>query len=404
MILLKKNNLELLFLFLVTFGYIFFYSFALPAKIPNEYFSIPFRGVLFLISLYVIFLNFENVSKRKWTIIFTTLFWLFYTFKSYYSFQNYAFEPEVKNMEYWVYIKSICRNLVPLIAILCINITKEISEKLTYFIFHFLLIIMGISFLYEILTTQHFSRSPGIFSRYYISTGHYGLSLIILSVFYYFLNPSKKLKPALGVFLGFFALYISSARSPILAVAVIILVLLLYINKLKYWLGMALFILIFVAGIYGLRHSSYATEYIIRLYDAIFEGNAYGRSHYLAKGWEIFMNNIPFGGRTLFENGMYPHNIFVEVPMTMGVTGIILFVLYFKDLWKFKPEYIKQNRYYLPYFLFFIQYLVLVQTSYCIFDNVEFWCFAAVIISIILFCYDEKIKSNDSRGYAAGNY
>ncbi|SHG80478.1 hypothetical protein SAMN02787073_4848 [Chryseobacterium vrystaatense] len=404
MILLKKNNLEFVFLFLVTFGYLFIYSLALPVKIPNVYFSIPFKSIVFLTSLYLIFQNFDNIKKRKWTIAFISMFWFFYAFKSYYSFQNYTFVPEAKSMQYWTYFKIIFVNLIPSIAILSITITKKMAEKLVRLSFHFLLIIIGISCLYTILITQNFSRSTGIFDRYYITTGHYGLCLMILSVFYYFVNRKKIVKPTLGFLMGLFTICISSARSPILAAAVIMLVMLLYINKLKYWLALVFFILIFVAGIYFIRHSSYATEYIVRLYDAIFEGNAYGRSYYLGKGWEIFENNIFFGGRTLFENWMYPHNIFVEVPMAMGVTGGILLILYFKDLWKFKLEYIKQNIFYLPYFLFFIQYLVLIQTSYCIFDNVEFWCFAAVIISIILFCYDEKIKSNDSRGNATGNY
>lgn len=404
MIALKKNNLEFLFLFLITFGYIFIYSLALPTKIPNEYFSIPFKSMVLLASLYLIFLNFDNVIKRKWTIICIGLFWLFYAAKSYYSFQNYTFTPEAKSMQYWTYFKIICVNLIPSIAILSIKITKEMAEKLMRLTFHFLLIMIGISCLYTIFISQTFSRATGIFDRYYITTGHYGLCLMILSVFYYFVNSKKIVKPALGFLMGLFTVYISSARSPVLAAAVIILIMLLYINKLKYWLALAFFILIFVAGIYFIRNSSYATEYIVRLYDAIFEGNAYGRSYYLEKGWEIFENNILFGGRTLFENWMYPHNIFVEVPMAMGITGGILLILYFKDLWKFRLEYIKQNIFYLPYFLFFIQYWVLVQTSYCIFDNVEFWCFAAVIISIILFCYDEKIKSNDSRGNATGNY
>ncbi|NML70479.1 O-antigen ligase family protein [Chryseobacterium sp. RP-3-3] len=294
--------------------------------------------------------------------------------------------------------------MIPFVALISIDFSKGMIGKLTSLTFNFLLIILGCSCLYVILISHIFARSAGIFVSYYINTGHYGLSLIILSVFYYFISPQKKLKSILGVGLGLFTILISSARSPILAAAVLVMIMFFYINKLKYWLALLSFVIIFIISIYYLRHSLLSTEYIVRIYDAIFEGNAYGRSQYLSKGWDIFKSNPLFGGATLFEDGMYPHNIFVEVLMSMGIIGLISFGLYFKDLGKFKLRYIKENIYYLPYFLFFAQYLVLVQTSYCIFANIEFWCFSAVIISIILFCYDEKIKSDDSRGYATGDH
>ncbi|WP_307212906.1 O-antigen ligase family protein [Chryseobacterium lathyri] len=294
--------------------------------------------------------------------------------------------------------------MTPFVALLSISFSKEMVKKLTSLIFNFLLIMLGCSFLYVILVSHIFARASGIFVSYYINTGHYGLSLIILSVFYYFLSPKKIIKPALGAGLGLFAILISSARSPILAATVLVIIMFFYINKLKYWLVLVTSIIIFIVGIYYLRYSSFSTEYIVRIYDAIFEGNGYGRSYYLSKGWDVFKNNPFFGGTILFEDGMYPHNIFIEVLMSMGIFGLILFGLYFKDLLKFKLSYIKENIYYLPYFLFFVQYLVLVQTSYCIFANIEFWCFSAVIISIILFCNDEKIKSNDGRRHTTGDY
>ncbi|MCT2564646.1 O-antigen ligase family protein [Chryseobacterium herbae] len=294
--------------------------------------------------------------------------------------------------------------MIPFVALLSINFSKEMVERLTHIIFNFLLIMLGCSFLYVILVNPIFARSSGLFVSYYINTGHYGLSLIVLSVFYYFISPQNKIKPALGLGLGLFTLLISSARSPMLAGAVLVIIMFFYINKIKYWLALAAFIIVFIISIYYLRYSAFSTEYIVRIYDAIFEGNGYGRSYYLSKGWDVFKNNPLFGGTTLFEDAMYPHNIFVEVLMSMGIVGFILLGLYFKDLAKFKLKYIKENVYYLPYFLFFVQYLVLVQTSYCIFANIEFWCFSAVIISIILFCYDEKIKSYDSRGNTTGDH
>ncbi|WP_165490852.1 O-antigen ligase family protein [Chryseobacterium gleum] len=404
MITIKKNYIEYIFIFFLTFGYIFFYSLAVPFDVPNTLFSVPFRVILLFISFYIIYVNFDTIKRRKTTVVFTILFWLFYFIKAIYSFKTDTYLQKTLNNEQQIYIRIIGLNLIPYIAVLSISFSKEIVVKLNSLIFNFLLIILGISCIYTIIVFQAFEKSSGIFAGYYISTGHYGLSLLIISVYYYFIS-SQKIKPVLGILIGAFTVFSSSARSPMLAAFIILFIILLYVNKLKYWLTLMLATLLFIIGIYALNKTYLANfEFVERMYSAIFEGGGSGRSYYLAKGWDVFKNNIPFGGRILFEDGLYPHNIFVEVLMSMGIVGIILFFFYFKDLWKFRLNFISKNRYYLPFILFFIQYFVLVLTSYSLFANLEFWTFSTVFISIILFCNDEKIKSNDSRGNTARNH
>lgn len=395
----KKSDIW--FTFLLTFGYIFSYSLALLLEATsNNYFAVPFRIIVLLLSFFVIYINLNNIKKRKVTVIFTVLFWLFYLCKAIYSFKNDLYLPHTSKEENEIYIRIIFLNLIPYIAILGIRFTKEIMVRLNSLVFNFLLIILGISCLWTIFIFKNFEKSSGIFVSYYINVGHYGLSLLILSIYYYFQSPKKILKPVLGILIGIFTILSSSARSPVLAIFIILLILLLYLNKLKYWIFLLSFVAFFVISIFCLKQTQASDfEFINRMYNAIFEGNGSGRSYYLLKGWNIFKDNIIFGGRILFEDGMYPHNIFIEVLMSMGIVGGILFLLYFKDIRKFKGRYISEHIYYLPFFLFFIQYCVLVLTSVSIFGNMEFWSFSAVIISIILFCYDEEIKSNDGRRY-----
>lgn len=402
---LKKYNIEFLFLFFLTFGYIFVYSLAMPLGTSNKYFAVPFRMLMALVSIYIIYKNFDNLKKRKTTVFFVILFWIFYLIKAIYSFNNDTYLPEVLKTKYEIYIRIVFSNMLPYIAVLSINFSKEIAVKLNRLIFNFLLVILAISCLYTIFVWNIYHQSSGIFTSHYISMGHYGLSLMIISVFTYFQIPQKPLKPTLGMLLGIFTVITSSARSPMLAAFVILFLFVVYANKLRYWIALLSTVLLFIIGIYFLMQTSISDfGFIKRMYDAIFEGNAYGRSYYVSKGFDVFKNNILLGGRILFEDAMYPHNVFVELLMSMGIVGVILFCLYFKDLTKFRVKYIKANVNYLPYFSFFVQYLILVQTSYCIFANIEFWCFSAVIISIILFCNDEEIKSNDSRRYATGNH
>lgn len=402
--LIKKSDIW--FTFLLTFGYIFSYSLALLLEATsNNYFSVPFRIIILLLSFFVIYKNLNDIKKRKVTITFTVLFWIFYLCKAIYSFKNDLYLPHTSQEENEIYIRIIFLNLIPYIAILGIRFTKEIMVRLNSLVFNFLLIILGISCLWTIFIFKHFEKSSGIFVSYYINVGHYGLSLLILSIYYYFQSPEKLVKSVLGILIGIFTIFSSSARSPILAIFIILLIVLSYLNELKYWIFLLSFAVFFVMSIYFLKQTSASDfEFINRMYNAIFEGNGSGRSYYLLKGWNVFKDNVIFGGRILFENGMYPHNIFIEVLMSMGIVGVVLFFLYFKDITKFKVRYVREQIYYLPFFLFFIQYCVLVLTSASIFGNMEFWSFSAVIISIILFCYDEEIKSNDSRRNATRNH
>ncbi|MDQ1855300.1 O-antigen ligase [Chryseobacterium sp. WLY505] len=400
----KKSDIW--FTFLLTFGYIFSYSFAVLLEVTsNNYFVVPFRIIVLLLSFFVIYINFDNIKKRKVTVIFTVLFWIFYLCKAIYSFENDLYLPHISQEKNEIYIRIIFLNLIPYIAILGISFTKEIMTRLNSIVFNFLLIILGISCLWTIFIFKNFEKSSGIFVSYYINVGHYGLSLLIMSVYYYFQAPEKLLKPVLGTLVGVFTIFSSSARSPVLAVFIILLIVLIYLNKLKYWIFLLSFVVFFVISIYFLKQTlALDFEFINRMYNAIFEGNGSGRSYYLLRGWNIFKDNVIFGGRILFEDGMYPHNIFIEVLMSMGIVGGVLFLLYFKDIRKFKVRYVREHMYYLPFFLFFIQYCVLVLTSVSIFGNMEFWSFSAIMISIILFCYDEEIKSNDSRRHTAGNH
>jgi hypothetical protein len=173
----------------------------------------------------------------------------FYLFKTIYSFKYDSYQQKVLNNEEKIYIRIICLNLIPYIAVLSINFSKEITVKLNNLFFNFLLIILGISCLYTIFIYRGFEKSSGIFAGYYISTGHYGLSLLIISFFYYFKSPQKLLKPILGILIGIFTVFCSSARSPVLAALVILLIILVYINKLKYWIALASLVLLFIITI-----------------------------------------------------------------------------------------------------------------------------------------------------------
>jgi hypothetical protein len=52
---------------------------------------------------------------------------MFYLFKTIYSFNNDSYQQKVLNNEEKIYIRIICLNLIPYIAVLSINFSKEIT-------------------------------------------------------------------------------------------------------------------------------------------------------------------------------------------------------------------------------------------------------------------------------------
>jgi O-antigen ligase len=115
-----------------------------------------------------------------------------------------------------------------------------------------------------------------------------------------------------------------------------------------------------------------------------------------------------FGGRVVFEDGMYPHNLFVDILMSTGLVGMILFIIYFKFVVQSFIKVLKNIKKYKESGIlafFFLQYFILVQTSGNIYSSFEFWYFGAVIIGLgYINLTNEEIKSNDSRGNTTGDH
>ncbi|WP_185097086.1 O-antigen ligase family protein [Chryseobacterium sp. IHB B 17019] len=275
-----------------------------------------------------------------------------------------------------------------------------------------MLIIFGINFLYTNFIFESYTSNgrSGIFRSYYILVGHYGLSLVIISLYNYLFLKNKGYVYVLGILLGLFPIYVSAARSPVLALLVILFIFLILINKRKYWIYFFItisifFILLFIAYRSGFGENS---MFLKRINAAVFERNASGRSYYLNKGIDTFLSNPVSGGNALFPDGMYSHNLFVDILMSTGLLGMVLFIIYFKFVAQSFFKILKHINQYKESGIiafFFLQYFILAQTSGNLYSSFECWYFGAVVIGLGYINFtNEEIKSNDSRGNTAGNH
>ncbi|PIF47074.1 O-antigen ligase-like membrane protein [Chryseobacterium sp. 52] len=407
---LSDNNLETYFLVITLFGYIFGYVDPYASDVIPHIFNLLIRGTVLLLSLYFIFRNFKIIKQRSWAVAIFLLFYFLYQIKAVCTFSNYYFVPDgfqiLKNDFYYYGLIIIP---LPVVALLSIDYEK-INFKLFYkIIFWFLFIILGINFLHSVILVK-LQKGAGIFRSYYILTGHYGLSLVLIGLYNFLFLKTKNYMYLLGILLGLFPMFISSARSPILALVIILLLFMILKNSKQYWMYFCSSLFISIIGLFIIYKSGFKNNILFfrRLNEAVFEGKASGRSYFLNKGIDEFTNNPWWGGRILFEDGTYAHNLFVDILMSTGLIGLFLFISYYVFVTKGFIKILKNIGTYKESGIiafFFVQYFVLAQTSGSLYSSFELWYFSAAIIGLSYINFkNEKIKSNDSRGNATGNY
>ncbi|WP_426479698.1 O-antigen ligase family protein [Chryseobacterium sp. CBSDS_008] len=218
--------------------------------------------------------------------------------------------------------------------------------------------------------------------------GHIGASLFIISLFLLLFCKKDYTSYFLFfcLFLGLFNVIQSMARSPLVAISVCSFYMVLLKGNKKYMLYAVTSVLLFIGLI--ILHEQYGNGQITsfnRMYKWIAHGDTSSREPLYSKAVEIFNSNRFLGGRILFEDGVHPHNIFLELLMATGVLGLIIYFLKFLPVvqnasifWNIK----KSNIYYKLIFALFLQYFTLVQTSCNLFNIPEFLYFSSMIIGI----------------------
>lgn len=387
------NFYEFLFIITLLVGYIIVSSIPNIFFFKSRYVLVLYRIFIFLFSVYIIYNNKSKYNKKNlYSILVLLLFWLFYFIKTIYSFNNDIYFPFFEIDQYEIYFRILIIIIIPCIAILSIDYEKELIKYLVAYIFFTLLIMLTINFFYTILISNNFNQSSGVFSISTFSEGHIGVSILTISLYFLMFNFNEekiinKTILFLGLFLGLFAIYISASRSPVLAI-LIIMTYFVVLKKTKkiFIIFMCLLIFILVFTYISQKFLNIESAFLKRNYLWFFEGNTNGRGYYFVRAINIFLDNIFFGGRVLYENGMYPHNIFLELLMAGGIILLVLFFLMTYPLFSrisFFLNFSRSNYFIIPIFGLWIQYFILAQTSNYLLTNTEFWYFNTFIISFL---------------------
>lgn len=379
---INNNFIDKLFLLSVMVGNTVAISFAKPLEMNPRSFSIPYRIFIIVFSVLIIYRERRNISFKNISFISLIGFWTFYIIKLIYSFNNYPFDQEVILSENENIFRILVMILLPSVALLYINYSKIDFKSITNYCLFILCGLLVVNYIYGFIKLDH------IFSTYYIMYGHIGCSLFIVSLFL-LLFCKKDYKTyflLFCIFLGFFNVIQSMARSPLIAVFVCSFYMVLLKGNKKYLLYAITLILLFIGLVF--LHEQYGNGQITsfnRMYKWLAQGDTSSRGPLYSKAIDIFNVNPFIGGRILFKDGVHPHNIFLELLMATGILGLIIYFLKFLPVfqnaslfWNIK----KSNIYYKLIFALFLQYFTLVQTSCNLFNIPEFLYFSSIIIGI----------------------
>ncbi|PXW15375.1 O-antigen ligase-like membrane protein [Chryseobacterium sp. CBTAP 102] len=386
---IDKNFIYKLFLLSVMVGNTIAISFAKPLEMNPRSFSIPYRIFIIVLSVFIIYRERRNISFKNISLISLVGFWIFYIIKLIYSFNNYSFKQDVIILENEDIFRILFMNLLPGAALLCINYNKVDFKSITKYCLFILCGLLVVNYIYGYINLDH------IFSTYYIMYGHIGASLFIISLFLLLFckKDYKSYFLFFCLFLGLFNVIQSMARSPLIAIAVSSFYMVLLKGNKKYLLYAITLLLLFVGLIF--LHEQYGDSLITslnRMYNWLAKGDTSSREPLYRGALEIFNSNPFVGGRILFEDGVHPHNIFLELLMATGILGLIIYFIKFLSVFQNASIFFninKSNIYYKVIFALFLQYFTLVQTSCNLFNIPEFLYFSSIIIGI---SYTAKTK------------
>ena len=211
-----------------------------------------------------------------------------------------------------------------------------------------------------------------------IAYGHLALSYCILA-YGFFNNENSKLRNIwiLLVAFGIISMVLANSRSPFVAFFLLVLII-FYLNfNIKLFFGAAIIILLLTTQIDRIN------EYLVYTlqsnffdrFSSIFDfenDNSNGRDELFSQGFNIFLDNPLFGNNLLIRNsdfnGIYVHNLFIEVLMSLGLIGFIPFFLIILRVIKKGIFILKKNTEFtclvlFPIFDLFILFKILIYFS-----------------------------------------
>lgn len=390
---IQFENFNIILIFLSIFGFPVFVTLSLIFGFNTSDGSIFYRFLVVFFSLLVILLQIKKLPKLKLNAL--TLFFILYSVRIVYdlSLKGITTSYIETSKIYLFYFGGI---ILPAIAISFMNIN---FNKLNQLIFHISLIqcffvAYGLYLLYgfdilSLLSDRYLFTSSEINDGNGsplnpILVSRSGATLFAL-LFVNILFNKVKLKSIVSLIsfiLSFSLILLGGSRGPLIACVLILIFSLFYyykesINKNIIY-GFLIFLLMYFGINYLINNYSESIGLVTRINDSLLNssGFTFGREEHFKSAFNQFLNN-PIIGDKIFDNhsNFYPHNLFLEAFMALGLFGGSLFLLFIFH----KLIYFSEKKSFINLYILFSMFTLFSCTSGAIWNSIEFWIIAFVV-------------------------
>lgn len=343
---IKQENIFVIFVSFSLFGYSFIGSISsfIYGQEGEATLTILYRLTLFSFALYFSFVNFtilgNNVTKKVfYVLLLFIMFWLLYSLRITYDF---IFQPEVfsDGLFYSYYVLGIFVTLTSCFAIWT-NINKSSLVSILKFSFWLLfltailMLILGISRYGDI---DYQSSRLSISRLNAISAGRSFSVLLIIAIFLKELGYLKFCLLFVVSLISLTGMFLSGSRGVMLGMFLVMTIYsawrLSFVKTL-----IAIFLLVIVYNfvhylqVYQFGYSEFDLLKGLSSAGSTSDQSAQIRYKLYSGAWAQFMDSPFLGDATTERIYQYsPHNFILELLMSLGVVGLVIFVMYFSSI------------------------------------------------------------------------
>ena len=389
-----KSFLATFYLLLVFCGYEFVTMiFLSPSSESTQFVTIPFRGFTLLLGfvLLIFAVRFKNIKVNTYGINLFFIYCFFFLIRMVYDIHISSNSYINDIPAFWLVIFSV--TIFPVIITYKTFRFVRIDKLLWWY-----LICAFLTLLLSVLKMEDFSgtiRQSGNVALNPITYSNLALSTILLSIYILFeigISKIYKLLVCIILLFGFYCLFIAGSRGPLLSLFIIVTIWSTLrsgkISGFIFTMICAVFILIFLNEIISLI-GEVSPILESRFSDTLREGNTDRRDELANFAKKAFLDSPIYGKQfAIFEMYKlnYPHNLFLEGFMALGIGG---FLLLFASLSAFikacRHIFMKKKNTWLSLLLF--QYLISSLISGTIYYTP---LFSVSILLVLISDYNQK--------------
>lgn len=320
------------------------------ANFPNNPVSIGYRTFYLLISLVVLAWVVKNIKTIKVGLggFLLVVFWMMYSIRMFYDLS--VVDIKAYQTDFYFYSFGIGGCFIPCVAI--VFGARYLSLRRLLRVFFFFLLLTNLSVMGQLFNAYGFgielftgrprvtAESGNVINA--ISVSKYGTILALFSTFFLFFREFRIFSRhhyifILGMIIGLGNLLLGASRGAMASFLIVVLLLIgykLYFSRknLKYFLTIAGSSFLGVLSLVYVVIPAFSNQQFslaVRIANGIDAG--FGeevRAYQWAAAWQQIKSS-PIVGDRMVEDflNFYPHNLYIEVVLSLGVLGGVVFLL-----------------------------------------------------------------------------